>query len=64
VRAGAEAGALGQMISGSGPTVAYLARDPEHAITVAARLSAEGLFAGVRVASGPAPGPRLPRSAR
>jgi len=64
VRAGVEAGALGQMISGSGPTVAYLARDPEHAITVAARLSAEGLFAGVRVASGPAPGPRLPRSAR
>lgn len=62
LRAGEEAGALGQLVSGSGPTVAYLARDSEHAITVAARLSAEGLFAGVRVASGPAPGPRLPRS--
>lgn len=62
--AGEDAGALGQLISGSGPTVAYLARDAEHAITVAARLSAEGLFDSVRVASGPAPGPRLPRSAR
>ncbi|MGI8721359.1 MAG: 4-(cytidine 5'-diphospho)-2-C-methyl-D-erythritol kinase [Geodermatophilaceae bacterium] len=64
LRAGEEAGALGQLISGSGPTVAYLARDAEHAITVAARLSAEGLFASVRVASGPAPGPRIARSAR
>ncbi len=62
LRAGEEAGALGQLISGSGPTVAYLARDCEHAITVAARLSAEGLFSSVRVASGPAPGPRLPRA--
>lgn len=64
LRAGEDAGALGQLISGSGPTVAYLTRDAEHAITVAARLSAEGLFANVRVASGPAPGPRLARSAR
>lgn len=62
--AGEEAGALGQMISGSGPTVAYLARDAEHAITVAARLSAEGLFASVRVANGPVAGPRLPRARR
>ena len=62
LRAGEETGALGQLISGSGPTVAYLARDAEHAITVAARLSAEGLFASVRVASGPVPGPRLPRA--
>jgi len=64
LRVGEEAGALGQLISGSGPTVAYLARDAEHAITVAARLSAEGLFASVRVASGPAPGARFARSAR
>lgn len=64
LNAGEEAGALGQLISGSGPTIAYLARDSEHAITVAARLSAEGLFARVRVASGPAPGPRLPRALR
>ncbi|MBA3368559.1 MAG: 4-(cytidine 5'-diphospho)-2-C-methyl-D-erythritol kinase [Geodermatophilaceae bacterium] len=64
LRAGEEAGALGQLISGSGPTVAYLARDAEHAITVAARLSAEGLFASVRVASGPALGPRLARTLR
>ncbi|MGI8628497.1 MAG: 4-(cytidine 5'-diphospho)-2-C-methyl-D-erythritol kinase [Geodermatophilaceae bacterium] len=62
LRAGEETGALGALISGSGPTVAYLARDSEHAITVAARLSAEGLFASVRVASGPVPGPRLPRA--
>ncbi len=64
LNAGEESGALGQLITGSGPTVAYLARDSEHAITVAARLSAEGLFASVRVASGPAPGPRLPRPLR
>jgi len=64
MRAGEEAGALGQLISGSGPTVAYLARDAEHAITLAARLSAEGLFVNVRVVSGPAPGPRLSRSGR
>ncbi len=64
LRAGEEAGALGQLVSGSGPTVAYLARDSEDAITVAARLSAEGLFSSVRVASGPAPGPRLPRTRR
>lgn len=64
LRAGEEAGALGQLITGSGPTVAYLARDAEHAIRVAARLSAEGLFASVRVVSGPAPGPRLPRTRR
>ncbi len=64
LRVGEEAGALGQLISGSGPTVAYLARDAEHAITVAARLSAEGLFASVRVASGPAPGARFARSTR
>lgn len=62
LREGEEAGALGQVISGSGPTVAYLARDAEHAVTLAARLSAEGLFASVRVASGPVPGPRLPRT--
>ena len=62
LRAGEETGAMGALISGSGPTVAYLARDSEHAITVAARLSAEGLFASVRVASGPVPGPRLPRA--
>ncbi len=62
LREGEEAGALGQLVSGSGPTVAYLARDAEHAVALAARLSAEGLFASVRVASGPAPGPRLPRT--
>lgn len=64
LRAGSDAGAVGQLVSGSGPTIAYLARDAEHAVTVAARLSAEGLFGSVKVASGPAPGPRLPRSAR
>lgn len=64
LRAGPEVGALGALISGSGPTVAYLARDAEHAVTIAARLSAEGLFASVKVATGPASGPRLPRSAR
>lgn len=51
-----EADALGVMISGSGPTVAALARSRQHALAIAAHLSAVGSSDAVLTASGPAPG--------
>lgn len=51
-----EAEALGVMISGSGPTVAALARSRQHALAIAAHLSAVGDSDAVLTASGPAPG--------
>ena len=58
---GEELGALGGIVSGSGPTVAFLARDAEHARSLAASLSAMGFT--VRVASGPVPGARVLKAA-
>ncbi|WP_414168844.1 4-(cytidine 5'-diphospho)-2-C-methyl-D-erythritol kinase [Streptoverticillium reticulum] len=54
--AGAEAGALAAMVSGSGPTTAFLAGSPEEAEKVADALRASGTCRAVRVASGPVPG--------
>jgi 4-diphosphocytidyl-2-C-methyl-D-erythritol kinase len=56
---GADAGALGGMVSGSGPTVVFLARSTEHAIDIAVALSATGTCRSVRRAHGPVPGARL-----
>ena len=56
---GAEYGALGGVVSGSGPTCAFLARDPEHALDLAVALSAAGVCRTVRRAYGPVPGARL-----
>jgi len=53
---GCELGALGGVVSGSGPTVALLVRDGEHAAALAASLSAEGVCRSVRVAAGPVRG--------
>ncbi len=53
------AGALGALVSGSGPTVAALAPDHAAAVRLAASLAGEGLFRTVRVVSGPVPGARL-----
>lgn len=50
------AGALGAIVSGSGPTVAALVRDPAHAESIAAALRAEGLVDSCVVARGSAPG--------
>ena len=61
--AGEELGALGGTVSGSGPTVAFLARDADHAVTLAASLSAEGVCHTVRVADGPVPGARILKAA-
>jgi 4-diphosphocytidyl-2-C-methyl-D-erythritol kinase len=57
--AGHEMGALGSIVSGSGPTVALLCRDAEHAGDVAAGMSGLGVCRTVRVASGPVPGARV-----
>jgi 4-diphosphocytidyl-2-C-methyl-D-erythritol kinase len=49
-------GALGALVSGSGPTTAFLARDAEHAARLADGLAASGLARAVRQASAPAEG--------
>ena len=59
LRAGKEAGAMAGVVSGSGPTVAFLCADAKNATEIAARLAGSGTCAAVRVAGGPAPGARL-----
>ncbi|WP_328976866.1 4-(cytidine 5'-diphospho)-2-C-methyl-D-erythritol kinase [Streptomyces canus] len=54
--AGSAAGALAGLVSGSGPTTAFLARDTGAAAKIADALRASGTCRTVRVASGPAPG--------
>jgi 4-diphosphocytidyl-2-C-methyl-D-erythritol kinase len=51
-----EADALGVMVSGSGPTVAGLARSRQHALAMGAMITAAGVADGVVTATGPAPG--------
>ncbi|WP_062077964.1 4-(cytidine 5'-diphospho)-2-C-methyl-D-erythritol kinase [Demequina globuliformis] len=51
-----EAEALGVMVSGSGPTVAALGRSRQHALAIAAHISAADVADSVLTASGPAPG--------
>jgi 4-diphosphocytidyl-2-C-methyl-D-erythritol kinase len=59
LRAGRDAGALGGIVSGSGPTCAFLARDEEHALDIAVTLAADGVCRTVRTAHGPVPGARI-----
>lgn len=62
LRAGIDAGALGGIVSGSGPTCAFLCADADAAIDVAAELSGAGVAHSVRTASGPVGGAtRRPR---
>jgi 4-diphosphocytidyl-2-C-methyl-D-erythritol kinase len=61
--AGRGAGALTALVSGSGPTTAFLARDPESALEVAETLRSSGTCRTVRTASGPAPGATVVRVA-
>lgn len=56
--AGREAGAVGGVVSGSGPTVALLARTADDAVAIAASLSDSGLCRTVRQAVGPVTGAR------
>jgi len=56
---GDEFGALGSLVSGSGPTCVFLASDEDHAVDLAVALSSSGLCRSVQRASGPVPGARL-----
>ncbi|MEO8328707.1 MAG: 4-(cytidine 5'-diphospho)-2-C-methyl-D-erythritol kinase [Candidatus Nanopelagicales bacterium] len=59
---GAEYGALGSVVCGSGPTCAFLARDEEHALDLAVALTASGTCRSVKSATGPAAGARVVES--
>jgi 4-diphosphocytidyl-2-C-methyl-D-erythritol kinase len=54
--AGREFGALGALVSGSGPTCYFLARDAGHATDLAVSLSGAGVCRTVAAATGPVPG--------
>jgi 4-diphosphocytidyl-2-C-methyl-D-erythritol kinase len=59
LRAGTEAGALAGIVSGSGPTCAFLCASAAAAIDVGAQLAGAGVCRTVRVASGPVHGARV-----
>jgi 4-diphosphocytidyl-2-C-methyl-D-erythritol kinase len=54
--AGRELGALGALVSGSGPTCAFLAKNRRHARDLAAALAGAGVCRTVAQVTGPAPG--------
>lgn len=57
--AGVERGALGAVVSGSGPTCAFLAASKSDAVAIAAGLAGAGVCRSVRTAYGPVPGARV-----
>lgn len=59
VEAGRELGALGTLVSGSGPTVAMLAADRADQTRIAVELSGLGVCRAVRTATGPVAGARI-----
>lgn len=59
-----DAGALGVLVSGSGPTVAALARSRQHALVIAAAITAAGVADEVMTAVGPVPGARVIQTTR
>lgn len=59
LRAGEEAGALAGVVSGSGPTCAFLCTSAADAVEVGTALSGAGVCRTVRVASGPVHGARV-----
>ncbi len=56
---GIDYGALGGIVSGSGPTVAFLVSDEEHAMDLTVALSASGVVSSITRAVGPAHGARI-----
>ncbi|SDP39115.1 4-diphosphocytidyl-2-C-methyl-D-erythritol kinase [Pedococcus dokdonensis] len=62
--AGLEFGALGGVVSGSGPTVAFVAESNEAALDLAVSLTASGAVQDVRRATGPAHGAHVISSPR
>ncbi|WP_406304626.1 4-(cytidine 5'-diphospho)-2-C-methyl-D-erythritol kinase [Streptomyces sp. NBC_00885] len=59
LQTGTSAGALAALVSGSGPTTAFLTKDEESAGSVAAALLASGTCREARVASSPTAGARV-----
>jgi 4-diphosphocytidyl-2-C-methyl-D-erythritol kinase len=59
LRAGTEAGALAGIVSGSGPTCAFLCSSADAAVAVGSELAGAGVCRTVRVASGPVHGARV-----
>lgn len=60
---GLDYGALGGLVSGSGPSVAFLAENEEHALDLVVALTSSGVVGNVVRASGPVPGARVIESA-
>jgi 4-diphosphocytidyl-2-C-methyl-D-erythritol kinase len=56
---GDDLGALGGLVSGSGPTCAFVARDAEHALDIAVGLTTTGVCRTVRRATGPVAGAKV-----
>ena len=56
---GVDYGALGGIVSGSGPTVAFLVTDDEHAMDLTVALSSSGVVSSVVRASGAVAGARI-----
>jgi 4-diphosphocytidyl-2-C-methyl-D-erythritol kinase len=59
LRAGVGAGALAGLVSGSGPTCAFLCTSGDAALDVATELAGMGVCRTVRIAHGPVPGARV-----
>jgi 4-diphosphocytidyl-2-C-methyl-D-erythritol kinase len=59
LEAGLEYGALGALVSGSGPTCAFLAESESAAVDLSVALSTDGLCRAVRRATGPVLGARV-----
>ena len=57
--AGRDLGALAGIVSGSGPTCAFLCADGTAATALAAALAAEGVCRTTRIATGPVAGARV-----
>ena len=57
--AGMDSGAIGALVSGSGPTVAFLAKDEEAAIDLAVALSSTGAVSQLGRAHSPVGGPKV-----
>jgi 4-diphosphocytidyl-2-C-methyl-D-erythritol kinase len=62
--AGLELGALGALVSGSGPTCLFLAASADRALDLAASLSGAGVCRSVARATGPVPGAAVVPAAR
>jgi len=56
---GMDYGALGGLVSGSGPTVAFLAENEDHALDLVVALTSSGVVGNVVRAGGPVPGARV-----